>query len=246
MKGVFIHEQLEYRIEVPLDDVSQGDGFVCTFTIKNHTAAPKKLDGLQLALACGDSKMRFGEKGSPAILRSAPLGPAWELAEQQQHSMSWPVTLDRNCVISEKSQTLFMSYGRISGMLNTLALTVKPHVYLRSIVEILESSFQFVPKAQRSVGGWVETKLKPPSARRLSLVNELLLGFRFEEDGIALRFRFTVKKFDTSANTMKVGKGVSEVEIKLAESALVRFGAIDHALVEKTIEEALQTVATPL
>jgi hypothetical protein len=199
-----------------------------------------------LALAHGDPKTPVGEKGEPKILATAALELPWVLATGQQRSFPWPVTLDRNGAITEKLQTLLFIFGRTSGVPSRLPLTVRPHGYLKTVVELLESSFQFVAKGKHFEDGWVETKFKPPAARRFSLVNELLLGFRFDGDQVVLRFKFGVKKLDTSGNSMKVKKGVTEIEKRIAEREITRFGAVDHARVEGLIEEAVREVATEL
>jgi hypothetical protein len=121
--------------------------------------------------------------------------------------VQWTFALDKNCSITDKSQTLFFRYGTTSGAIGQLPITVKAHPHIEAILGIIETSFQFVLKGQKSSKGWVEAKLKPPTSSRFSMVNELKLGFRFEERALTLKFLFNVKKFETADSAVKIGKG---------------------------------------
>jgi hypothetical protein len=131
--------------------------------------------------------------------------------------------------------------------LGPLPFAVKPHRYIQKAITIFESPFQFVPKSQKSVNGWVEVKMKPPTARRLVLVDELLMSFRFDKDVLELKYTFKVKSFDTSASTVNVKKEKTVVEQRLEpKQYLLTEEHLNHEVLESKIQEALDVVSTGL
>ena len=252
MKGVFIHQQLEYRIEMPKDAYQQGEQLPCTFSIKNHASTPQTISDVRVQLALKSVQPGKSKKG-PALLTEYPVLAAaevtlpWQLSPQQQQSVSWTFTLDRNCPISEKSQTLCLVHGSAPEPLRELPIVVSPHPHIATIIKIFETTFQFVLKSQKSSKGWVEAKFKPSSARRLFMVNELVLGLQFDGDTLVLRYVFSVKKLDSTSGKVGVRKGKTEVEQRLGPDAyLVLGGFINQEAIEASIEQALQPVSSDL
>ena len=279
MKAAFIHDQVEYRLEVATtkaeiettlatpeaakngpfphgecsfnfrpvsnEEIRQGDCLACTLVVKNHDSAPKAISDLRLDLACAEIKsVRERKEDAFAVVASAESLQPLELGPQEQRSVLWTCRLDRNCPISDKARTLYLLYGRASGLLGRQPLTVQTHAHAEAVLRILETSFQFVLKGQKFSKGWVEAKLKPPSARRFSMLNELVLGFRSEGGELLLRFNFNVKKFETGAGVANVGRKKTTVERRLAESSYVGPGGyLNQERIEAEIKQALDVVA---
>lgn len=247
MKGVFIQQQVEYRLEVANDSIVQGDVLPCVLTLKNHSAAPVILADIGAELVFGKLKELSAQEGAIEVIDKAGIDSAWELKPGESKSASWSMTLDRNCPVSDRNSSLAFRFGNLSGPVTPVPISVKPHATIQGISELLESSFQFVRKADKWAKGWTEIKFKPPSAKKFSMLNELNLGFHFEGQSLILRFGFNVKKFDPgdAASMVKVGKGKSCVEKILEENQyLLSGGYLNHSSLEVIIGEALDTVAT--
>lgn len=246
MRGVFIHQQLEYRVEMPKDGAVQGDTLPTTFSVKSHSAAPQTLDKLILELTFGDLKKLKAGEGKYDTISAATVDAPWTIAPGEQKSVTWSFALDRNSPISSKSDSPFFRFGAEPGICTQVPVSVLSHPHVRAIYEILETSFQFILQGEKWSKGWVEAKFKPSSSKRFSMVNGLTLGSRFVEQGLELKFKFAVKKFEgADANAVKIGKGATDVIKRLEESEyLLSGGFINHTAIEKTLAEALEVVAS--
>jgi hypothetical protein len=246
MKGVFIDQQLEFRLEVPKDGAEQGDSLPCTLTVKNHGSASRVLGDLILELGCGDPKSVADKDADFEKISSAELSLPWEIAPQQQKNSAWTFALDKNCAVTEKSHSMLFRFGSTSGTLGRLGVAVKPHAYFAAVMELLETSFQFIRKGEKSSKGWMNAKFKPSASKKFSMLNELVLGMRFEGTALLLRFMFNVKKFEgAGTNQVNVKKAKTEVEKRLEENEyLISGGFMNHEALEAAIAAALETVAT--
>lgn len=248
MKGVHIHKQLEFRVDVPKQDIFQGDKIDGTFVVKNRGSSVAELKSLTLALCCGDPKAVPGtaEANAVELISNFDLQLPWAIPAQAERAFAFSFVLDKNAALTSKDTALFFRYGLSPEGLAHAALTVQPHASLRSIYEILETAFQFVPKGQKSSKGWTDAKFKPSSSKRFATVNELTLGARFDDSALVLKFKFNVKKFEgADANGVKVGRGKSELEKRLEpKDFLLDGGYTNHAGIEAALNEALQSVAT--
>ena len=249
MKGVFIHNQLEIRVEVAGEEFSQGDEVSCTLSVGNHANEGREVQG-RLELVLGDcAKVKKKSDTAVQTVSAAELGGPFITAPQEKESRSWSFFLDRNCAVSEKSQSLYVLYGEAgdSGALELLPLSVKPHTHIQQVLMLLESSFQFVVRGVKSSHGWVNARCRPPAARRYSFVEELTLGFHFDPPVMQVKYSFRVKKIQASSSSVGVKKGRTEVAQTLAEQEYLLSGDhINHRFFEEKIEEALSEVVTGL
>lgn len=249
MKGVFIHNQLEYRIETKGDVFLQGDQLAGAISVKNHSGNAQSLNGLFLELACADMK-KVKERSPDAFtpIASADLGSLGEVAAQKQVTFSFNFSLDKNCVVTEKNQALHLLYGNTTtGARGQALLTIEPHPHFRALVRTLESPHQFDLKGFRSADGWVIAKLKPPEVKKFTLVSELNLGARFEGEALLLRYLFNVKKFEAGVSSLGVKKGKKEIEQRLERADYLFPGEIfNHDFLDGKIAEALAEVAVEI
>jgi hypothetical protein len=244
MKGVFLHQQMQFQLEVKVETAVQGDTLPCLLTVRNLGGAPQSLVGASLDLCVGDVKKLKETPDGYEVVATASLGLPESLGAQQSAVGSYAFVLDKNCVVTEKSKGLFCRYGISPAQTGELPLTVLPHPHIQKVVEILESAFQFLAKGTKSSKGWVDVKFKPSSSRRFSFVNELVLGARFEASELVLNFKFNVKKFESSQANVSVSRGKTEVERRLDEKSYIVGGFIDHGKVEAVIADALEVVAS--
>jgi hypothetical protein len=246
MRGIFVHNQLEYRLEVKKDQFEQGDTIPCVLSVKNHGKTPQTVTDLRLDLCRADIKsVRERKFEQFETIAPAAFTLPWEIQPGQDQNAPWTFELDKNCLVSDKAKSLYFLFGTTSGALNQLPLTVQAHAHIRTIVTILETSFQFVLKGQKSADGWVETKLKPPSARRFMMVNELLLNCRFEGPELVQQYVFNVKKMDPTTQSLTLRRGKSEITQRLEEAKYtIPGGFVNHDVLEASINEALNTVSS--
>ncbi len=243
MKAVFVDQQLEIKMEIKGDDFSQGDTIPCLLSVKNHASSGQSLENLVLQIACGDVK-KVKQKTDEAfeVISEAALAPLGEIQSQQQVSFSWSFELDKNCAVSEKSQSLYVRFG-LKNLLHELPLSIKTHDYLQEIYRLLETYFQFVLKGEKSADGCLCAKFKPPAGQRFPMVNELYLYSKFEDGILNLRYHFKVKKLDASSSSVGVKKGEAEIEQQLdVDKCFVSKGYVDQVFLETTIGEALANV----
>lgn len=248
MKGAFIHNQLEFRLEVAGADYCQGDSLSCNLSVKNHAAAAQAIPGVRLDLADTNlKKLKDKKEDALKVISSAALTFPPEIGPQGQGSVAWTFDLDRNCTISDKGQSLFFVYGGVAedACTGQLPLVVYPHRHIQKVVSLFESLFQFVPKGQKSSNGQVQVKMKPPTDRKLSFVEELVLGLSFEKDALRLEYIFKVKAFDTTSTSGNVKKIKTDVSQTFEPEQYILSGEhLNHDFLEVRINEALAVVAT--
>jgi hypothetical protein len=249
MRGVFFNHPLEYRLETPSEDLYQGDTIRGSLTVKNHSTEPVDVAQLCVKLSLGDTK-KVKAKASDAFeeLRTATIEPSLRLNPLESAMRDWTIETDRNCPIVDRGQSPYLLYGDASSAqtLGQLPLSVNPHKYVQAVIDTMETVFNFTSRGASWKGGQLIAKLKTPDSRRLSLVEELNLGFRFEGEDLEVSYLFKVKRFDTSAVTkVDVKKGKVEV-VQRWKCSDYTFGEgfVHQEFVERSINEALEAVAT--
>jgi hypothetical protein len=250
MRGLFLQNSIEVRLEVQGDSFEQGQRVPCILTFTNRGPQPVTLAAPTLRLALGDAKLvKAKDPSAFSELLSAELERGVELAPGKTTPFSHTFQLDRNAPISEKAKGPFLLYGESSELasLGQLPLTVLPHKYLRAIFDTFSTVFSFIPKGDSSKNGWTSVKLKPPESRAMSFVDELNVSARFNDEELQLSFLFSVKKLDASQAKVGVRKAKTEVLQTWPQADLIFGGEfIRQEFVEAKIREALAEVASGL
>lgn len=248
MKGLLFHQQLEVRLEIRGEEFRQGDQVPCTLSVKNRGTGSQEITSVSLTLAVGDAK-KIKQKSDDAFkpLAAADAPGGWQIQPGAEEHLTWSFSLDRNAPITDKSQSLYVLYGALpSGgqeARGNLQLSVLAHADVEGILSVFETSFQFVLKGQRSKDGWMIASLKPPSSQRFITVDELELGFRFEDDVLLLSYLVKAKKLSAGPSTLSIEKKKSEhVQELRASDYRAPGGYVDSRLLEEKIEDALATV----
>jgi hypothetical protein len=250
MRGVFLQTGLEVKLEVTGDDFFQGDRVPCTLSAKNHGDVPRSLADLRLELAVGTlTKVKAKDSDAFEIVSTAELTPGGDLEPGEQRKYEWEFLLGENASVTDKAQSLYFLYGNSPDVsaVGQLPLTVVPHRYLQEVFRTMEMVFQFVAKGITYKDGWVVAKLKPPTSRRFSLVEELNLGCKRDNGALQLRFLFTVKKFDSIGSKVDVKKAKTEVVQRLEQTQYLFGGEfINQEALEASIDTALSEVSSGL
>lgn len=252
MRGIFFQKPLEFRLEVHGDTFSQGEPITAALIVKSHAAEGVLLKDLSVLLALGNTKkVKAKDSGAFEVVQSAEVERGIELAPGQELSIPVRFSLERNAVVTDKSQSLYLLYGNSSDLvaLGNLPLTCTPHAHLLALFETFTSVYSFIDKGQFSKDGWTCAKYKAPDTRRLSLVEELVVCCRFEEGAeLHVRYDFKVKRFDTESEVkVNVKRGKANVSQQWKETEyLFGSGFLHQQFVEQQIDEALQSVAVTL
>jgi hypothetical protein len=250
MRGLFIQNSVEYRLNVQGDVFEQGQSVACELIIVNRSVSSLIIEAPALRLAIGENKLvKAKDPAAFEPVSAAEIKGGHELAPGGELSASHTFKLDLNAPISDKTRALYLLYGnsRDISQLGQLPLTVSPHKHTRAIFDTLTTVFSFINKGETSKNGWTSVKLKPPESREFSFVDELSLSSRFVEETLELLFLFTVKKLDGSQTKVTVRKAKTEIRQTWPKVDLL-FGGdfIKQEYVESHIREALAEVSSGL
>jgi hypothetical protein len=248
MRGVTIQNQLELKLECPIDFATQGDRVPCSLTVKNHGSEPVPLAQLSLELALGNlKKVKAKDADAFESLAEAELDRSLVVAPGAHVTVSWEFALDRNAPISEKNQTPFLLYGNsdTKTSLGQLQLTVKAHPHYRAIFDTCETVFSLINKGESWKDGYTNVKYKAPDLRKFSLVDEIVVGVRFVEDSLEVVYSFKVKKLEATSTNLNFKKGKAEVvQTWGPQEYLFGGGFIRQEFIERMLDEAFSVVAT--
>lgn len=248
MRGLFLQQPLEFRLNVTGDSFSQGAQVPCSLTVRNHGDTPVTLEHLTLHLALGNlKKVKAHDESAFEILQSADLDRSAHIAPQGEISIPHTFSLDANAPITDKNQSLYLLYGNTpdTHRLGQLLVTVHVHPHLRTIFDTMSTVFNFINKGETSKGGATVAKLKAPDSRRFSLVDELNLSATLVPDGLELCFLFSTRKFDHGTSKVAVKKDKTEVRKVLPSSEyLFGGGFVRQEYIEQVIESALSEVSS--
>lgn len=248
MRGVFIQKPLEFRLEVPIETATQGEGVPCAITVKNHGNEPAPLKELSLRLALGNlKKIKAKAEDAFEVVASAELERSICVEPGGQTSVSWDFALDRNAPVSDKSQSLYLLYGNAdsSALLGQLPLTVRMHPHYRAIFDTCETVFSFINKGESWKDGYTTVKYKAPDLRKFTLVDEITIGVRFVDDSLELLYSFKIKKLEATAHSLNFKKGKAEVvQTWTPQQYIFGGGFIRQEFIEASLDEAFSVVAT--
>lgn len=248
MKALLFFQQFEIRVEVAGEEFRQGDACSCTLSIKNRGATPLSPSTPILSIARGVAK-KIKAKDSDAfeILERAESNALGEIAAGESCSLSWTFALDKNCLLSDKANSLYILYGVGDAHegCGHLQLNVLPHEELEGIIGIFETSFQFLLRGVKTKSGWVAASYKAPQGPGYRTLSELELRLKFEGDGVLLQYLFKVERLEASATTLEVQKKKLEYKQELTrEQYMSSAGYVDPQRLEPLIREALSSVTS--
>lgn len=241
MRGVFLQQQLEFRLSVDGENFKQGDTLPCMLTIHNHTDVIQDIGNLKLCLALGDIKKVRGKLADAfTVLEEATLVAGSEIKAGEELQFEWECKLDKNAVVTDKSQSLYLLFGNSQNIntLGQLLVTVQPHPVIESIITTLSSAFQFVAKSYKSSKNGLAIKIAPSSATRFAMLDLLTLNVKIEGDTLQMKYVFDLKKFEATALSLAVGK--NKITVQQTLDNYIQDGYINHSYIESKIEDAFK------
>lgn len=248
MKGLLFQQGIESRLEILGEGFRQGDSISCSLTVKNGSKFDLPTDQLLFALTEADLK-KVAKKDFSAYETIYPteIGDSGVIAPGEQRTFAREFPLDINCIISDSAQSICVVFGLNTGEFTggQLQVPVTPHADIEGILTVVETSFQFDPRGQKSKSGWVVARLKAPAGGKFKTVDELELGFRFQGDKLQLRYNFKVKRLEAGPSTLAIQKKKLEFKRDLERSDYFsKAGYIDSKLLEPILEETLSRVVS--
>lgn len=246
MKGLYFKDQFEVRLEIDGDEFRQGDTVCCTLSVKNRGESALTPALPSLSLVRGESKkVKAKDPEAWQRLETAKTESFGEVAPGESKKCVWSFSLDKNCLITEKSQSLYLLYG-LGEEQGQLQLTVLPHEEIEGIVGIFETSFQFLLKKISNKKDCIAATLKAPEGPGYRALSQLELRLRFnEEKGVELQYLFKVERLEASATTLEVQKKKVEFSQSLGRDDFMSSAAyVDPERLEPHIREALSQVTS--
>ncbi len=241
MKGVFFQKESEWRLEAPGIEWQQGGVLSGSLEVVNKGREPVAAKVI-LALA-NLKKVKQKEAKAFEVLAEANLTDQ-NVAPGSAKTFNWTFELGKNIAISDKAQSLYLLCGEGAlEEMGQLPVTVRPHPHLQVLYGLLETTFRFVLKGQKSSKGWVEAKLKPSTAKRFTSLDQLVLYSRFEDETLVLKYVFHLRQLSATASSLGVSKEKFEFEQRLEERTyLFPGGIVNHQPLEAAMEEAFAAV----
>jgi hypothetical protein len=241
MKGALFQKPFEFSVEIEGESWHQGQTLTGTLRARSHGSAEELLEGVRVALACGDlSAVRKKDEGAFEILDSLLLESGRRLPPGGEETLPWSFPLDRNCVVTSSRESLYILYGRgeSAPKLGALQLIVGPDPVLLELVKVFQIGHRFVVKSARSVKGRVEFKLAPPATRAFGALEQCTLSCRFEGERLEARYIFQLKRIDPETGALILKKEKMEFDQSFGpEQYLTPGGRLASERFEASVKE---------
>lgn len=245
MKGTFFLKPLEFSLRVEGESWRQGEAIAGTLVAKNHgvQALPS---GFQVKLARGTlKKVHQKVPGAFYEILSTFSALTGEIAPQAELSHSWRFQTDRNCPITDNTESLFLLYGCESEpeKMGHLQVTIKPDPVIEEFLKAFQIEFRFVVKSFKSSKRGVDVKLTPPDSRLFMMLDYAVLSFRFEGDALHVGYVFNLKDIQASSASVDVKKKKREFKQTFAPGEYrLSSGRFNHERLEAAAAEAVKQV----
>jgi len=244
MKGTFFQKGCEYRLQTEGETWVQGETIGGHLIVRAHApaTAPEKA---RVVLAHGGLKAVHAKSPDAFdVVAEAEVGGPGLVSES---GAPWSVATGSNAPITDSTSSLFLLYGPADGGLETLGrlqVTLKPNPVIAKFLDVLQTRFRFVLKANRSEKKGMQSKLVPPDSQALSFVEQLVLRFAFEGETLGVTYEFTTHSFEASASSVnaKKAKKIREIDFTPTDYKLSS-GRLNDDLFENHIRGALDEIA---
>lgn len=248
MKGTFFQKGCEYKLQTEGEAWAQGETIGGRLLVRAHAPATAPTT-VRVVLAHGSLKAVHAKKPDALTIVAETELSGPDLASGEGAAWSFPTEL--NAPITDSTTSLFLLYGPPAdpsgGGLETLGqlqVTLKPHPVIAKFLDVLQTRFRFVLKANKSEKGGMNSKLVPPDSQALSFVEQLVLRFAFEGETLGIVYEFTTHSFEASASSVAAKKQKKKREISFAPTDYkLASGRLNDELFEADIQAALSEVS---
>ncbi len=250
MKALLFKPPFEIRLEIEGEEFHQGDSVPCKLSIKNRSSEAIAAPVPFLALSHGQTKKKKAKEDDAFVDLQRESGSAsGQLAADATSVLSHSFSLDKNCLLTEKAQSLYIRFG-VEGneeAQGDMQLNILPHQDFDGIIGIFETSFQFLLKSVKSKKDWTVATYKAPEGPGYGAVKELQLKLQFAGDSVDLVYVFKIERLDATATSLNVKKKKEEHPQTLARSDYMSpAGYVDPERLEPLIREILSRVTSKI
>tara|TARA_R110000868_G_scaffold209490_2_gene459300 strand:- start:1092 stop:1826 length:735 start_codon:yes stop_codon:yes gene_type:complete len=176
MKGTVFQKPFEFNLEIPGESWTQGQTLKGSLLVKNHGTDSLDYQNSGVALALGKmKKVKTKDADAFEVLETMSFG-------DKQESLSFEFKLPTNGPISDKSHSLYLIYGDLSGREGHLQLNVEPSETFKPLLNVLDIFFRFKLKERKFSKDCIEFKLVAPDAKEFKGLETLILKMKEEED----------------------------------------------------------------
>lgn len=248
VKGMFFQKPLELTLHVEGETWKQGDPIQGLLTIKNHGSEAVPVSEVKVHLAYGTlKKVHQRAPNSFDILASADLQGVSTIEPNSEAELPWKFETDRNSPITDTTDSLFLVYGRGTELekLGQLQLMVRPDQVIQDFLDTVITGFRFVVKTQKSNKAALDVKLAPPDSKAFSMLEYMVLGFKFDGDELRVKYTFNLKKMEATAASVDVKKLKKSTQQSFRpDQYRIPSGRFNHEHVETSVREALNEIGS--
>jgi hypothetical protein len=241
MRGTTFQKPLEFNLVIEGESWPQGAQIGGRLSIKNHGPEALALDGFGVAVVQGDlKKVKASAADRFKAIDKTTLNNSSLAAGGETH-LDWNFTLPENCPITDKGQSLFVTYGGLADIqFGYLQLSVQPRPLFLKFIEILDVFYRFKQKDRKMGKKGVEFKLVPPESKDFKALDGLILMMKTEGENLHMQYTFKIKKIGMVAGTMSVDKREFSVSQTLTPSDyMMGKGMPDQDKIKRYLESAL-------
>lgn len=212
MKGMHFAKPLEYRVEVPAEEFTQGQAVEGTVSVTNRDAAARDDVRIELGLGFAAYKAMKAE-GAAAfdVLERQVAAEGVRLEPGETHSTAFSFKLAHDCPVRSKEASPFLLYGEAleeDGRRGQIDLSVRLAPPLEAFIAAMENHFAFEARGYKRADGYTEVRMKPPD--KMPTLQEVLVWLRLDGDEAEVQLRVRRK-------TLKRGEG-GGVETRSSEA----------------------------
>lgn len=246
MKGLFIHQNVEYLLETKRETWCQGDVVDGVVKVRNHGSEKITISSMKVIIASGEfKKVKAKTDGCYQVILEEEVVAPFELAGKETKEFPVTIKLKEDAPITDKSSSLYLLYGPSDlGLmkLGQLQLTINVHRHIGEILKVFEGFVRFKLNSLKAKGATVEAKLFPPNNRQFAILDYLNLKLNLEEDILKLKYVFKFRSLGSEYAELKVQVKKKEVKQELTKKDYSLYGDYpNHDGIKKKIEEVLDS-----
>ncbi len=200
MKGLFLRNQIEYKVELFGEEWRQGDLIKGEFQITNHSTDSQLIPEIDINFKqCLIKDVRSDKSDKNLSLNQQVFSDSLVLKSGEGHKIPFDFRLPLETTITDSKTSLYMFYGTPDKK-ESLQLSIVPQMRFEEVINTMGTFFRFTVKKKRSQKDWVEYTLKAPLSKDLACLEDLKLLINLGSDKILqLHFQAKIKKVDFAA-----------------------------------------------
>lgn len=200
MKGLFLKNQIEFKVELFGEQWRQGDLIKGEYHISSHASDVQTISKLEINFKqCLIKDVRSEKDDKNLSLHHLTLSNSFNLNPKEERKFEFEYSLPPETLITDSKSSLYLFHGTDEKH-ESLQLNIVPQQRFEEVINTMGTFFRFTVKKRRSLKNWVEYTLKAPLSKDLACLEELKLLISLGSDKILhLHFQAKIKKVDFAA-----------------------------------------------